>query len=221
MDKNRLWIAGAVLVVGLVIMAGWMLGISPQLGQTRVAKSERVAVEAQNEVYELQLVSLGKQFAGIGALRKELAALRQAVPSGADIPLFVGELSTIAQEHQVAMTAMSVSDALPPAVVEDPPATDAPSTDAPATGTPTPSAVPTPTATSPVTAESFIAVPISFTVEGGYDNVLDFVDGVQQGKRLMTITNFTTAASTTPGLVEGIVSGLVYVLLDPSESPED
>lgn len=226
MDRNRWWILGTVLLIGIVGGMGWLLGISPKLDETRAASMEQVAVEAENASYEIQLASLKKQFEGIDNLRADLAALRQAVPSQADIPVFIGQLDSIAQQDQVTLTAISVSDAQPylPEVAD--PAVVAP----PSTNGSADRSEPTPSPTGPgettlsgaaqrdlVTAEKFVAIPISLTVDGSYGNVLDFIEGLQKGDRLVMVTTFdvTAAAAETPDSVTATIAAFIYVLLDP------
>ena len=31
MDHNRLWVIGATLLIGVAVVVGWALGVSPQL----------------------------------------------------------------------------------------------------------------------------------------------------------------------------------------------
>lgn len=229
MDRNRLWVLGAALLIGIMAVLGWMLGVSPKLDEARAANADRVTVETQNSAYELQLATLKKQFENIGDLRADLAALRQAVPSEADMPAFVGQLDAIAEQHQVTLTEISVDDAEPyvPVAAAAPVPADASaasSGDSAAGATAAPAAAPAATAaaaaTAPVvsglvTAENFIAVPISLSVDGSYDNVLDFIEGLQKGKRLVMVTKFDTAAAASDS-VTAKISAFVYVLLNPN-----
>jgi Tfp pilus assembly protein PilO len=245
MDRNRLWILGAVLVIGATAVLGWLLGISPKLGEARAADIERVSVEAQNSAYRTQLETLKAQFESIGELRTELATLRQAVPSEADLPEFLRQLDDIGRAHSVTFSSIQVSDAKPyaPILPSEPVATaEAPArgaTDAVALAAASPpAAADTPAVTSRVTAANFVAIPVSLTVDGGYDNVLAFIKGVQDGSRLMLVTAFntnaapdgdgavssaataSTAADTTgfhAATVTGTISGFVYVLLNSGE----
>jgi Tfp pilus assembly protein PilO len=225
-NVNRLWVLGAVLLMSVVALMGWSLGISPMLSESRDATAERVAVEAQNTSYELQLATLKQQFESIDGLRVDLADLRQAVPQGANIPQFVGQLDSIALQNTVALTTITVSDAqsyaaalattaapeaAPPA--EGAVAASPPAEDAAAAGATADAAVPVAPVVAP--ADNLIAVPISLSVEGGYQNVLDFISGLQQGERLVTVTAFGTTATAedAPGMVTGTITALIYVLL--------
>lgn len=241
MDRNRLWMIGAIVVMGAAIGLGWLLGISPQLEAAAAANTTRAQVETQNAGYEQKLVALKKQFENIGDLQTELAQLRKSVPSEGAIPAFVGQLDAISKEHKVELTGISVSDGQP-YVPPAPPA--APAADAAAGATPAPAPAPAAgaepaAAVDPavklITADNFVAIPISLTVNGDYSRVLDFIKGVQTGTRLVLVTAFNTtaasagaggtasdpgAASTESGsAVTANISAYVYVLLDPAKVP--
>jgi Tfp pilus assembly protein PilO len=242
-DLNRLWKIGTGILIGATLLFGWLLGISPNLAGAKLADEDRVAVEAQNAAYEAQVATLRKQFEGIDDLKSNLASLQTAVPSSAEIPAFVAQLNAITQRHQVTLATLTVSDAqayVPVApvapVVTDAAADDGsqPASTPAAPAEPTTAEVAAAAAPQPselVTAENFVSVPISLSVTGSYQNVLDFVDSVQKGSRLAMVTSFTTSASTSTGTAPttedsdtsssfgeatGTVSALIYVLLDPA-----
>lgn len=233
MSMNRLWVLGAALLIGVVAVLGWMLGIAPKLGEVRAAKADQVAVESQNMAFATQLATLKEQFESIGELRIELAELRESVPNDADMPAFVGQLDEIADAHRVTLTAITVSDAQPYAPVVAAPAVEAAPAEVPAEGeaagdpaaaapvaavptAPAAPAAPAPVVNALVTAANFVAVPISLSVDGSYDDVLDFVEGLQLGERLVMVTTFNTSVAADSGNVTGSISAFVYVLLDPN-----
>lgn len=222
MDRNRLWILGTVLLIVATVMLGWMLGIAPKLSEARAANTERATVEAQNSEYEAQLATLKTQFESIDDLEAELDSLRQEVPNDADLPDFLRQLDKIGQAHSVTFTNIQVSDAQPyaPLVPPEPAAStesadDSATDPAAAAASPQPRAI-DPTVNSRITAENFVAIPVSVSVDGSYDNVLAFIKGVQEGTRLTLVTAFNTAAATDPKAttITASVSGLIYVLLD-------
>lgn len=223
MDRNRWWLVGGVLILGFAVLTGWFLGISPQLQLAHNTRIERIAVEERNLGFEVRLASLEEQFDGIGALEDELAGLRDAIPNSGELPDFVRQVTAIAAEHEVSVTSITLSDAQPFVVPEIPvaadaaaePTTDAEATDSAAAATET-DATAAPTALSP---EQFLAVPVTVTVEGGNDAALAFVQGLQFGDRIITVTNLSTqplATEDATGAVTATISGLVYVLLDAS-----
>lgn len=224
---------GAALAIGVVVVLGWMLGISPKLSEARAARTDLVAAEAQNTVFEAQLATLKEQYKSIDSLRSELADLRQAVPNGPDMPDFVGHLDDIAEANGVTLTSITVSDAQPyvpmvaapaaeaqpaPGAPADDTATAAPVDAAATAATAEAAAVPAPVVNPLVTAENFVAVPISLSIDGTYDDVVKFVQGLQQGQRLVMVTTFNTSAVADSGKVIGSITAFVYVLLDSPTS---
>ncbi|WP_394770572.1 hypothetical protein [Lacisediminihabitans sp.] len=228
MDRNRLWIIGTVAVMLVVVVAGWFLGIQPQLNAASAASENLTTVKSQNAASERQLVALKSDFKGMGELTDKVTSLRKSVPSSAQLSTFVTEIDSLSSQYGVAVKTIAVSDAkayTPPvaaAVAPAPGATPSP--------TPSPSASAAPVVVAPVapaapalvtnpkiTAANFIAIPIDVAISGPYSNVLNFVKGLQNGQRLFLVTNLTTAPPSTKtdqaGAVEATVKGLVYVLL--------
>ncbi|TFC56947.1 MULTISPECIES: hypothetical protein [unclassified Cryobacterium] len=247
MSTRRIWAIGCALVMTVSIALGWVLGASPLLSVAKVADEAREAAEAQNAVYSQELVILKDQFEGIDQLEDQLGDLRAELPSGAALPAYVNQLSTEAQQHSVTLTSITTADAVAYAptaaevpVVETPAAdAEAPAADAAVPATEAVAAAPAEGAGVPVTsplvsAENFIAIPITLAFDGGYDNVLAFIEGLQKGTRLTAVTAFSTtkeaaeapaasvdadapaAAPAATDEVSGTMSLLIYVLLDPT-----
>ena len=248
MDLNRLWVLGSVVLIAATAVLGWVLGISPKLSEASIADADRVAVETQNSASALKVAALKVKFENIGDLKGELSALRLAVPNAAEIPAFVTQLDSIAQQHQVTLTDISVKDAqayVPVVVAPTATAAEGAQTAPTPTATPAPTASAAPTAAevaaalAPVpnaliTASNFVSVPISLSVSGSYGNVLDFIEGLQKGTRLVMVTTFATARAESPPAaaptaittttvdtpatsdqVTTTISALIYVLIDP------
>lgn len=218
MTTTKWWLVGAILVIVLVVSAGFTLGISPKLDELSASRATRTAALAQNEVYELQLAALQREFDGLETVQDELAVLREAIPEGAALPAFVGQLDAIAGRTSVTLTEFSSADALPYApVVPDATVPDAtvpdvtPDTTAPGAAD---AAAATPSAL--VTTDNFVAIPVTISVTGSFDAVLQFLDGLQNGQRLMTVTSFSsgTPSADAPDRVTGQIAGIVYVLLN-------
>jgi Tfp pilus assembly protein PilO len=223
MDRNRLWLVGGVLALGIAVIVGWFLGIAPQLQAAHDTRLERIAVEEQNLGFEARLASLEEQFAGISELEDELSELRDAVPSAGELPDFVRQVTAIATQNQVSVTSISLSDAQPFVVPEVPVATDAvtePPSDKEAAATAADAAVaPATGPTTSLSPDQFLAVPVTVVVEGDNDAALAFVQGLQFGDRVITVTNLSTlplAVEDSDGAVTATISGLIYVLLDAS-----
>jgi Tfp pilus assembly protein PilO len=235
MDRNRIWTIGAVLVMAIVLVLGWVVGIQPQLAQVTAANAQRATAESRNASETLALAKLESDFKKLPALQTELASLNASIPSSGDMPAFVDELNALALSTGVTLQGINVSDAQPYTPVAAPVTTAPASTTSGSgsTATPTPTPSPSPSATSTdvatagvppvtnalITPTNFAAIPVSLTVSGPYANFLDFVSGLQSASRLYLINTLTSAgSSSTPGTVDGKISGLVYVLLPQTTS---
>lgn len=246
MDKNRIWVVGSVLAMCAVLALGFVLGIQPQLTAAAASNTELVAVEAANTQQAAVLDQLKKDFAGIDEVRAVLAPLNLSVPNGTEMPAFVNQLSELAGQSQVTLTGITVSEAQAYAPVVAPvvaaPAAEAPAADANANTKPAPTesavaAAPVATVGVPpvvdprITAANFASLGVQIQIRGNYNRVLDFVNGLQTGKRLFLVSGLSTvAAKSAPaetatnktgapsapaadGAVDATISGLVYVLV--------
>ena len=228
MDGTRFWsiVVGAFIVLAVIVDA--IFGIAPNLRLADQARTDQVAVDAANAGYRDQLLAFQDEQDGITELQRTLKQLQQAVPTDAGLPDFVAQLGTIADANGVLLTAVAISDAeayVPSAAVADAvPETAVP--DATASDVTTPDAAATTTdaaadaagsaqaaASDRLDAENLATMVVTLTLAGGYENLLDFVDGLQNGERLVSITNFnSTGGSSVAGGGTGSVSFIIYVL---------
>lgn len=237
MDKNKLWIIGSVLVMVVVLALGWFVGIAPQLGNAATATLQRVDVQALNATQEATLAKLKKDYANIGKLDAQLADLSQSVPSDSDIPAFYDEVDAIGAASGVTVAGITVADAKPYEPVSAPAPAGGAATPTPtSTATPSPEATPAPTSTpaptavpgmppktSPnLTSANFSSLAVTLTVKGTYAQALDFVNGIQQGKRLFLVDGITTSPSGESGSTAAgagqtaTITGLIFVVTPPS-----
>lgn len=212
MNKNKLWVMGAVFAMLMIIGGGWLFGIQPQLSSISSAHQKRANAQIQNASNQALLIKLKRDYQNIAALKEQLSSLRVAVPSSAEISTFVTELNALASLYKVTVKSISVSDAKPYAPA------------APTSGT-SPSAT---TADPRITAANFILVPVQLSVAGPYAKVLDFVHQLQIGPRLFFVSTLSSNGSTdaqgtanakrstatTSEKVDATIGGFVYVLLD-------
>jgi hypothetical protein len=244
MDKNKLWIIGSVLVMVIVLALGWFLGIAPQLANAASAGVQRLDVQALNATQEATLAKLKRDYANIGELNAQLADLSESVPSDTAIPAFVDEVDAIGAATGVTVAGISVADAKPYEPVTAPAPAGAAATPGP-TGTPTPApaATPTPTPTPtavpgmpPVTnpkltSANFSSLAVTLTLKGTFAQALDFVNGIQRGKRLFLVDGITTSSSGSSsstgstsapgghGADTATITGLIFVVTPPSSAP--
>lgn len=219
--NNRYWAFGTVVIVGGVAALGWFAGIQPALQAAAVTDAARIDVEAQNALYEAQLVQLREDYENIDTLRAEVEELRVVIPNHADYAGFVAELNALAGATATTVTNVVIGDATW--------YTAAPTAAAPPTGTePTPTAdaaapagetaaaaaddggqvIPLPNADGTVNGSNFIAIPVQLQVTGDY---LVFLRALQGHERLFLVTGFNAVTDAPTS-----VSGLLYVLLGES-----
>jgi len=195
--NNKFWIIIAA-VIGIAIFAlGWFIGVAPKLDEMNTAVEQRASVEAQNLLHEAKLAQLEKEFEGLDALKLELTGAQALLPPGDELSTFLGELHRLEASSGVVLTSFGAGDGQ--AYIA-----------APESG-----------ATNPlVTADNFIAIPIDLAVSGTRAQVIEFLSDLQFGTRLFLVTALTVAED---DQVEdgytGDISGLVYVLVDPSSPP--
>lgn len=214
MNKNRLWVIGAITAMVAIVAGGWLLGIAPQLAIAATANSDRVNVVATNTRNQLVLAKLKRDYENIDALKNQLLTLQHAVPPKADISSFVTELNSLAGAHKVTLKSITVSDAKP----------YTPVTQAASTQNTTPKA---PQTNPKITTANFVTIPVQISVTGDYGKVLDFVDDVQMGQRLILVSSLSTTGSTDSKAtkskasassgsqtVDSSIGGYIYVLLN-------
>jgi Tfp pilus assembly protein PilO len=221
MNKDRLWTIGGIAAIAIVVIMGWLLGISPIVSQASAADDQVASLNQANTASVTKLASLKSQFANIGPLDDSLSALRQSIPQDANISAFIQEINTLCSKDNVKLTSVTVNNA----VVYTAPIAPTPAT--PATGTSTPSPTPTPTpataagaAVVPAPAGSaLVVVPVTVNISGTFQDVVAFVGDIQTGSRLYLINHVSTSTGSDAGggAFTGVLSGNVFAL--PGASP--
>ena len=227
MNKDRLWVIGAVLGIVVVVVMGWFLGVSPLVTQATSANSQATSLSQANVVSKSKLSTLKQQFENIDTLQTDLATLRQSIPTGADLPTFITEINLLCARYHVSLTSVAVNDAV---VFQAPVAPAAPAT---ASGGSTPAATPTPTPTATqatgtaapaapaASGGDLVLVPVVINVTGKFEDVVNFTGGVQAGARLYLAAEVEVApgASTgggAPTKFLGTLTGNIYTLAGTS-----
>jgi Tfp pilus assembly protein PilO len=223
MNRDRLWVIGAAVGTVVVIALGWFLGISPLVNQASSANSQQNSLAQANAAGTVKLATLKSQFANIDTLQTDLAALRQSIPTGADLPTFITEINQLCDKYHVSLSSVVVNDAV---VFQAPaaPVTAATPSTAGSTPTPTPtaSAVPGAAVAAPVaTASGLILVPVVINVTGNFADVINFTGGIQAGARLYLATEVEVAPGAAigggrPTKFLGTLTGNIYTLAGTS-----
>lgn len=108
MSILRLWVIGAAFVAVLVVALGWFLGIAPRLTEAAVADAERRSVEQINTTYEATLAELRTVTDDLPTFRDQLEVLRTAIPTDASVSTLLGQLTQLADQSGVIITAVEV-----------------------------------------------------------------------------------------------------------------
>lgn len=240
MQSHRLISGATILLMIVLVVAGWFLVAQPQLAAAATANTALTGVQAEITRTQATIAQLRSQQKDLPKLEKELAALRTSIPATAAASSYIEGLNALAASAGVTLTSISVSDGVA-YTAPVPPQAAAPSAGA---GAPTPSASPTPAApvvptgwvpkSDPrITGSNFVAIPVSIATVGDWNGTLSFFHELQSGKRLFLVAGFTTdtsAAPVTPSpttktikaapvatvlQVTSKITGFIYVLLDP------
>ncbi|MDQ0427064.1 hypothetical protein [Cellulomonas iranensis] len=230
-SKATPWIAGAGVVVVLLLVGAWFLAISPVLTAAGETSTTADQVEADNALLTDRIGVLREQFEQIDTFRAELATLRTSVPSDDDLAGYLRQLDGLAATH--AVTLLTVSPSTPVAFV--PEVAAAPSDAATSDSTGEDAAVDAAAAPASAAPAGLVSVPLGMTVVGGYENVRAFLDALQVGTERLYVVESVVGASqsdaeagggrpaTAVGDLEINVSGYLFVLPDTttaSPAPE-
>jgi len=191
MGKNRIWVAGGVLIVIVVFALGGLLGIKPQLDAAQVSNNDRFSVEAANEQHRLEIVALEEQSTRLPEFQAAVAELREAIPALPDLDSFSGQLAGLEVSTGVRVTGFTPQ----PATLFVP--SVAASAVTPAT----------------VVGSSFAKSEFTLNAVGTREQSLAFVKGLQSGDRLVLVSDVTMSAADA-GITTVTVTGSVYFLLD-------
>jgi len=219
LDHRTKVIIGAVVMV-LIVVAGWFLGISPQLEAASIASGQAATVRAANLTAQAKIDGLAQEADTLPALQAQLAELSSSIPSTADSSALLTQINSMAASAGVVVDGVTLDIAtayMPPAAAD--PATIDPAA-------PVVEADPSATAyVDPrITSANFILIPVSINVTGPNANVLSFLAGIQSGPRLFLVSTYSSTRNATAGEagsaitenseVSATIGGYVYVLVD-------
>jgi hypothetical protein len=239
MDKHRV----VMVAVGFAILAalalGYLFGIQPQLSAVGDANAQTASIDQSNQASQLQLAKLQKDYARLGDFKSQLATVQTSIPSTPSLDALLADIRSLAASTGTTLTAFTPAQpvAYTPPIAPVTAAPAKPTASGGSTPTPAPTAAAAPTApvaprpaTNPlITAQNFVAIPISLSITGSTDAALTFVDGLQHGHRMFLVTGFsgtsqaagTTSGGATAGAAKSTssatgtvysVNGFVYVL---------
>jgi len=223
MQTHRLLSGGTILLMIVLVVAGWFLVAQPQLAAASTANTQLATAQAQIASTQQVITQLKSQQKGLPKLQLKLSTLRKSIPEGAESSAFIDGINALAAAAGVTIKTLSMSDAVPytPPVAAAAPAATSPSPSPSASATAPPAPVApvapsewTPTSDPSITAANFVAIPVSITSLGDWNATLAFFHGLQSGTRLFLISGFSTATDDT-GTITATTTGFIYALLDP------
>lgn len=107
--KFRKWVALTGVASIIVLVAGWFLLISPKRSTVSDLKSQAAAQETTNDGLQVKLAALRAQQKGLTAKNKQLAELAKKIPTTADLPGLLRQLSASATTTNVDLTDLTPS----------------------------------------------------------------------------------------------------------------
>lgn len=192
MNSTRIWTFGGVVVIIAVLGLGWLLGVSPLLGQAAAADAERTTVESTNLLQQATLAAMRADHENLSVLQAELAGLQGSIPATEDLEEFAVGIESIAASHGLRVTSI-VATEVPYAGAEA-----GASSGSGADGVTVPTG-------------SLVSIAISIGLDGPADAVSAAVAEMQAGPRLFLVNNLSFAAASTPAS-SASVGGFVFLI---------
>ncbi|MDQ4137439.1 MAG: hypothetical protein M3116_01140 [Actinomycetota bacterium] len=194
MSVNRLLAAVAGAAAAVILLLGWLLGVSPRLAEVAAADAETAVARQQNAALEASNATLRKQLDSIDDRRAELASLLEAVPSDAATDDFVDAVEATADGSGVLLQSLTLGEG----VVYG--------------GTPAGAVavVSGETATAPEELAGLVTMAVEITVTGDQRSAMRFVEELQTGDRLLSVTSVLSQAGPPESTT---LKGYLYVLL--------
>ena len=233
MQSHRIISGLTILMMVVLVAAGYLLVAQPQLAAASTANQSLTTVDGQIASSQATIARLKIEEKKLPSLKSQLAKLRNSIPLESEISAYIDALNALADSTGVAITAIKVDSAVAytaPVVLAPPAPAAGAATPSP---TPTASAAPTapvaPTAWAPttdplITAANFVAIPVNITTTGAWPATQSFINGLQRGSRLYLVTGISTSVAssdTGAGGITAVINGYVYVLLDPKGAALD
>lgn len=246
MNDKRIWTLGALLAAVVLLLGGYFLGVAPQLEAAAQADSQRKTVEAQNDALVTDIAVLKGDYENLDKFKSQLAEVSQAIPDNADFSRYIAQLNELSAVNTVAVTSVTVGDALAYAgpvnaqALALPMGVERRAQEAAARAALTGDAndvalaatlealtqrvITEPVVSDRVTPQNFVAIPITIQASGDYDRLLDFVAALQNGTRLTLVTGLGLSPNngeTIAAPYTANISAYVYVLINDADAPAD
>jgi Tfp pilus assembly protein PilO len=113
-NSSRTWIAATSALLALVVVAAWLLLISPLRAEAAQHRAQAAGPQAANDLVLAHTAELQRQYAGLPDEQLQLDALRAAMPADADLSSLVRGLQSLADSSGVTLMAITPSTAVVP-----------------------------------------------------------------------------------------------------------
>ncbi len=217
MSKTRIWVFGMIAAMLVVVIGGWMLGISPIVDQINAANAQVTTIEASNQSSQAQLASLRTRFAGIDKLRANLDNLRLSIPEQQAASAFLDEVNALSAAAGATVNSVSIANATTYTAPTAPAATATTTDGSSASPTPSPTAATTTPVTPTPTTGGLVIIPVTVNVQGTLAADQAFIGALQTGDRLFVSS--TLSMSSGNGLMVTNITGDIFSLQGSSDQP--
>ncbi len=218
--RTSRWVAATVALCVLMLVATYLLLVSPRRSQAAEIRVQRDATITQNDSLQARIAQLRVQYAALPQKQAELAEIRQQMPPTSDIPRLIRDLDEMALTSGVMLNSLTPGDPQPlmPAQPAPVAAAEPSSTGSQPAATAAAGAAPV---VSTAAAGTVIAIPTSVKIRGDYYQAAVFLKKLQtqmpraflvKGLTMMPAPAGISTSAVVPGLVDLEISGQVYVL---------
>lgn len=211
MDKLKQWVALTVVGVLVVLAAGWFLLVSPKRNEASDISLQATQKQSDNRGLATSLALLKSQAKDLPAQQAKLAVVAAKIPDNPALPALIRALDAAAATADVELVSLAPSVPVPfvEAGVVQPIAPVAPAAAAGAA----------PGAAVPVAPPAVVVqqIPVALNVVGGYFQVEQFLDRLENLTRAFKVTGFTLAPGSNPVKVAS-KSSSTTTTIDPGKS---
>lgn len=198
--KMKQWVALSAVGVLAILAAGWFLLVSPKRGEAAKVRADVATQQGTNSSLQTQLAMLKAQAKTLPQQQATLARVAAKIPDNPALPALIRALSKAADDVGVELVSMAPgapTAAAPGAATAGRPAAATPVAPAatgaaPVTGL---AAAPAPASFSPGVLTT---IPLSINVVGGYFQIEQFFDRLENLARATKVTGFTMSPGANP-----------------------
>jgi len=194
MTTSRKWTIGAALLIVVVLVGTWFLLVSPKRGEVSELQAATESQEGKNASLETEVALLKEQNKKLPKYQAELAELRNRIPATEGMPSLIRQLRVAADKSGVDLDALTPQPAV---------ALVGPEGGTPAVGE-----------GGSLPPEALAGVNFDIVVSGGYFEIQQFMNKVENLERYVQVSGFTIAEGeeTTEGDTEANAGDLTATL---------